>query len=52
MMEVTSNNIADQIKTPPSTPSTIIRRGNKHHVDALKMISHWFETAQVENLAH
>lgn len=48
-MEVMSNNITDEIKTLPSKPSTIIRRGNKHHSDAFEMISHWFEAAKVEH---
>lgn len=49
MMEVMSNNITDEIKTLPSKPSTIIRRGNKHHSDTFGMISHWFEAAKVEH---
>lgn len=52
MMEIISNNIVAYIKCSPSKPKTIIRTEKKHHFDVFKIISHWFEAAQVENLAH
>lgn len=52
LMEVMSNNIAAYIKSSTSKPRTIIRTGNKCHFDVFKIISHWFEAVQVENLLH